>query len=180
MPDVTRLQRVVSAPINRIRIWTDTAQELAPRVGRLQIYGRGRPQRRLKLKRVVVGVAKIRLQGCAAELWIGPDKVLWESVETQHRALDTGRNHRQAGIVTRGVVQRVKGVGEGQVIAIRQIVAQVTGRGGPKLPGPGLQRAANDRSHRSGSRAADEVDSFEHLVQQRRFPSATRGIEGFL
>ena len=99
MPDVARLQRVVPPRSNGMRICARCAQQLAPRVRRLKIDARSWPQRRLHLKRMVVGVAEIRLQGCGAELRIGLDEVLRESVQPQHRAVDAGRNVRQVGIV---------------------------------------------------------------------------------
>src|SRR2546430_13272674 len=46
-----------------------------------------------------------------------------------------------------------------------------------KLPGPSLQNSVDDGPHGPSSRAADEVNASEHLVQQCGFSSAARGIE---
>src|SRR5271170_3892511 len=98
MPDIAGLQSVVSAPVEREGISAGIPEELAERVGRLKIDTRGWPQRRLKLKRVVVRVSEIRIQGRAAELGTGLDEILREIIVAQHGALDSGGNDRQAGI----------------------------------------------------------------------------------
>src|SRR6185436_3655661 len=103
---------------------------------------------------MVVGVSKIRLQRCCAELWVGSNEVLWETVQAQHGPLNAGRDRRQSGVAARGVVQRVKRVGEGRVIAIRQIVAQITRCGGAKLSGSRLKDAIDHCSDSPRSSSA--------------------------
>ena len=86
------------------------------------------------------------------------------------------------------VVQRVQRIGEREVIAVRQVVAQIAGRCGPQVHGAGLQNAAvvayrtacHRRASRRNASVVCDLDPVEHLVQQRGFAAGASGSRTLL
>src|SRR5207237_10455891 len=103
---------------------------------------------RLHLQRVIVGVARIRQQRSAVELWIGFDEVFRKSVVPQYGALfipgDVGQRS-----VTRSrlaVVQCVERSRERLIIAVCEIVSDIARRGCSKVHRWRLEHSLDRRS----------------------------------
>src|SRR5262249_14404186 len=165
MPAVADLKGVVATPVHRSRKGARVAEQLAPRIGRLEVHARGGPQCDLRLQRVIIGVAWVRLYRRGGELRVRFDEVFRETGIPQYRPIDPDGNVRQVGVDSCGlaVVQRIQTIRQSLIVPIREIVLKLTCRCGPKMLRSGLRNSVEDSAHRPKSGAGD-VDTLKHLV----------------
>ena len=118
--------------------------------------------------------------GGTTELRIRQDEILRELVLPEHGAIDAGRYRRQAFVPRTwkgAVIQLGQLSRQCRVVSVGEIAPQ---RGAvSQMQCAGLRNAINRRaSDWSKPGAAGDVNTFEHLIQQRRIPSRPRRIEG--
>src|SRR5215472_6923941 len=130
---------------------------------------------------MIVRVSPIRPKIRGAELRIGLDKILSESIITEHGALNGARNKGQTLITREGgvVVENVQTIGQGRVVSVSEIVPDVLLSSGTEMHCTGLAHRVHSCSYRSKA-GSGNVDAVEHLIQQRRFSAAARRVERFL
>src|SRR5215212_6319475 len=129
---------------------------------------------------MIVGVTRIGLKSRVAELRIGFDEIFRKTVIPKHGAVDVDRYIRKSGVDSAGlaVVQHAQRIRKRDIVAVRQIVPQRTGRGGAQMQGSGLGNIVQYRPDCSETGAGD-VNALEHPVQQLRLTSIARRIESF-